>query len=471
LHGEVSRGLWKDVWTGVPEHEVPITSVTNGIHTKTWLAPEFLELYNKYLGDWEENLTNEDFWRRVIDIPDAVLWDAHQKLKLRLVTFVRDRVKAQRERMGESPESIRAANRILDPEILTIGFARRFATYKRGALLFTDKDRLHKLLNDSTRPVQFIFAGKAHPRDEGGKSLIQEVYKFSRESGFHNRIVFVEDYDTYIARRLTQGVDLWLNNPLRPLEASGTSGMKAPPNGGLNLSVLDGWWSEGFNGNNGWAIGAEIKGGTVEFQNEVDAASLYQLLENQIIPLYYAKPDGKLPLAWLQLMRESIRSVTPEFNSHRMVKEYTERLYIPAGHAYREFSQNDCAPASDLSQWKTRIRKDWPQVKIDQVEVGNKDRQNIPVGESLEVSARVHLGPVDPQHVKVEAYHGEAENGGIKNPAITTLNQSGQNGDGSYLYRGSVPASESGAYGFSIRVLPTHPHLQQDHELRLITWS
>ena len=471
LHGEVSRGLWKDVWTGVPEHEVPITSVTNGIHTKTWLAPEFLELYNKYLGDWEENLTNEDFWHRVIDIPDAVLWDAHQKLKLRLVTFVRDRVKAQRERMGESPESIRAANRILDPEILTIGFARRFATYKRGVLLFTDKDRLHKLLNDSTRPVQFIFAGKAHPRDEGGKSLIQEVYKFSRESGFHNRIVFVEDYDTYIARRLTQGVDLWLNNPLRPLEASGTSGMKAPPNGGLNLSVLDGWWGEGFNGNNGWAIGAEIKSGTIEFQNEVDAASLYQLLENQIIPLYYAKPDGKLPLAWLQLMRESIRSVTPEFNTHRMVKEYTERLYVPAAQAYREFSQNDCTAASDLSQWKTRIRKDWPQVKIDEVEVGNKDRQNIPVGESLEVSARVHLGAVDPQHVKVEAYHGEADNGGIKNPAITTLNQSGQNGDGTYLYRGSVPASESGAYGFSMRVLPTHPHLQQDHELRLITWS
>ena len=471
LHGEVSRGLWKDVWTGVPAHEVPITHITNGIHTKTWLAPEFLVLYDKYLGDWEENLTNEDFWRRVMDIPDAILWDAHQKLKLRLVEFVRGRVKAQRERIGESPESIRATNRILDPEILTIGFARRFATYKRGALLFTDRDRLHKLLNDSTRPVQFIFAGKAHPRDEDGKALIQEVYKFSRESGFDNRIVFVEDYDTYIARRLTQGVDLWLNNPLRPLEASGTSGMKTPPNGGLNLSVLDGWWGESYNGNNGWAIGAEIKDGTIEFQNEVDSSSLYQLLENQIIPLYYAKPDGKLPLAWLQLMRESIRSVTPVFNTHRMVKEYTERLYVPAAQAYREFSQNDCAAASDLSQWKSRIRKDWPEIRIDDVQVDNKDRQNIPVGESLEVSARVHLGTVDPQHVRVEAYHGEAENGGIKNPAITMLNQAGQNGDGTYRYRGSVPASESGAYGFSIRVLPTHPHLQQDHELRLITWS
>jgi starch phosphorylase len=471
LHGEVSRGLWKDVWTGVPSHEVPITHITNGIHTKTWLAPEFLVLYDKYLGDWEENLTNEDFWRRVMDIPDAILWDAHQKLKLRLVEFVRGRVKAQRERLGESPELIRAANRILDPEILTIGFARRFASYKRGALLFTDKDRLHKLLNDSTRPVQFVFAGKAHPRDEGGKALIQEVYKISRESGFYNRIVFVEDYDTYIARRLVQGVDLWLNNPLRPLEASGTSGMKTPPNGGLNLSVLDGWWGESYNGNNGWAIGAEIKNGSVDFQCEVDSSSLYQLLENQIIPLYYAKPDGKLPLAWLQLMRESIRSVTPVFNTHRMVKEYTERLYVPAAQAYREFSQNDCAAASDLSQWKSRIRKDWPQVRIDDVQVGNQDRQNIPVGESLEVSARVHLGAVDPQHVRVEAYHGEAENGGIKNPAITMLNQAGQNGDGTYLYRGSVPASESGAYGFSVRVLPTHPHLQQDHELRLITWS
>ena len=471
LHGEVSRGLWKDVWTGVPQHEVPITSVTNGVHTKTWMAPEFSALYDKYLGNWEENLTDEDFWRRVIDIPDAVLWDTHQKLKLRLVQFVRERVHAQRERVGESPESVRAANRLLDPEILTIGFARRFASYKRGALLFANKERLQRLLNDTTRPVQFIFAGKAHPRDEGGKALIQEVYKFSRESGFHNRIVFVEDYDTYIARRLVQGVDLWLNNPLRPLEASGTSGMKTPPNGGLNLSVLDGWWGESYNGNNGWAIGAEIRDGSIDFQNEVDSSSLYQLLENQIIPLYYAKPDGKLPLAWLQLMRESIRSVTPVFNTHRMVKEYTERLYAPAAQAHREFLADNCAAASRLSEWKTRMRKDWSQVRIDDVRVGNEDRQSIPVGESLQVSARVHLGSVDPQHVRVEVYHGEAENGGIKNPATATLDQASQNGDGSYDYRGSVPASESGAYGFSIRVVPTHPHLQQNHELRLITWS
>ena len=471
LHGEVSRSLWKDVWNGVPVHEVPITSVTNGIHTKTWTAPEFSALYRKYLGEWEERITEPDFWRRVIDIPDSELWETHQQLKHRLVEFVRERVRIRRERIGDSPEAIRDVNRILDPEVLTIGFARRFATYKRGALLFSDKERLKRLLNDTTRPVQFIFAGKAHPRDEGGRALIQEVYRFSREAGFENRVVFLEDYDSYIARRLVQGVDLWLNNPLRPMEASGTSGMKCAPNGGINLSVLDGWWHEGFNGNNGWAIAAEISDGTVEFQSAVDANSLYQLLENQIIPLYYAKPDGKLPLAWLQLMRESIRSVTPVFNTHRMVKEYTERLYIPAARSHENFAQNGCEPATQLSQWKARMRKDWPQVRIHDVQVGNKDRQNILVGESLQVSAHVYLGDVDPNHVRVEAYHGEADNGGIKNPSVSVLNASGRNGDGSYLYQGLVPASDSGAYGFSVRVVPTHPHLMQSHELRLIAWS
>ena len=472
LHGAVSRGLWKDVWRGVPMEEVPITSITNGIHTKTWMAPEFSALYTKYLGDWEERLTDPEFWRGVIDIPDAQLWETHQKLKLRLVEFVRARMRVRAERVGESPEAMRKINQVLDPEILTIGFARRFATYKRGALLFSDKDRLTRLLNEATRPVQFIFAGKAHPRDEGGKALIQQVYKFSRESGLENRIVFVEDYDTYIARRLVQGVDLWLNNPLRPLEASGTSGMKLPPNGGLNLSVLDGWWCEGYTGKNGWAIGAEIATGTAEFQNGVDITSVYQLLENQIVPLYYAKPDGKLPLAWLQLMRESIRSVTPIFNTHRMVKEYTEQLYAPAAKAYQEFERNEGQAATELSQWKTRMRKDWQEVQIYDVQIGNENRHNILVGDALEITAKVHLGAVDPKHVRVEAYSGEPGVDAVSNPAVTILEESAQQqSDGHYIYRGSVPASESGTYAFAVRVVPTHPHLMQAHELRLITWS
>ena len=472
LHGEVSRSLWKDVWTGVPVQEVPITNITNGVHTKTWMAPEFAALYRKHVGDWEEHLTEPEFWRGVIDIPDAQLWETHQHLKRRLIDFVRDREQQRRERLGESPESIRKVNRILDAEILTIGFARRFATYKRGTLLFSDKERLKRLVTDTTRPVQFIFAGKSHPRDEGGKALIQEVYKFSREAGLENRIVFVEDYDSYIARRLVQGVDLWLNHPLRPLEASGTSGMKCAPNGGINLSVLDGWWCEGYNNSNGWAIGRDIDGGSTEFQNEVDASSLYQLLENQIVPLYYAKPDGKLPLAWLQLMRESIRSVTPVFNTQRMVKQYTEQLYIPAAQAYENFSRDGCGAAVQLSQWKTQMRKDWPQVHLSDVQVANKDRPTIQVGESLQISARVHLGAVDPRHVRVEAYHGELDNGDLHNPAATVLTQSSQaDGDGTYIYQGSVPATESGTYGFSVRVVPTHPCLMQAHELRLITWS
>ena len=474
LHGEVTRSLWKDVWSGVPVHEVPITSITNGVHAKTWMAPEFAALYRKHLGAWEEHLTEPEFWRGVIDIPDAQLWETHQKLKRRLVDFVRDRERQRRERMGESPEFIRKVNRVLDPEILTIGFARRFATYKRGTLLFSDKERLKRLANDSTRPVQFIFAGKAHPRDEAGKALIQEVYRFSREGGLENRVVFLEDYDSYIARRLVQGVDLWLNHPLRPMEASGTSGMKSAPNGGINLSVLDGWWREGYNGSNGWAIGAEIDDGTTEFQNEVDASSLYQLLENQIVPLYYAKPDGKLPLAWLQLMRESIRSVTPVFNTQRMVKEYTEQLYIPAARAHGNLSSDSCGAATQLSKWKAQMRKDWPQVQISDVQVANKDRQSILVGESLQISARVHLGGVDPRHVRVEAYHGEMDNGDIRNPIATALQQSpDQSGtaNGNYIYQGSVPATESGTYGFSVRVVPTHPCLMQAHELRLIAWS
>src|SRR5438046_362345 len=472
LHGDVSRALWRDVWNGVPVHEVPITHITNGIHTKTWMAPEFSALYRKFLGDWEEHVTEPEFWHGVIDIPDAQLWETHQQLKHRLVDFVRERVKARRERIGDSPEAIRNVNQILDPDVLTIGFARRFATYKRGALLFSDKERLKRLLNDTTRPVQFIFAGKAHPRDEGGRALIQEVYKFSREAGFENRVVFLEDYDSYIARRLVQGVDLWLNHPLRPLEASGTSGMKCAPNGGVNLSVLDGWWCEGYNNSNGWAIGSDIDGGSTEYQNEVDASSLYQLLENQIVPLYYAKPDGKLPLAWLQLMRESIRSVTPVFNTQRMVKQYTEQLYIPAAQAYENFSRHGCGAAVQLSQWKTQMRKDWPQVQVSDVQVINKDRQSISVGEFLQISARVHLGALDPQHVRVEAYHGEVDNGDLRNPTATVLNQSSQaDANDNYIYEGSVPASESGTYGFSVRVVPTHPCLMQGHELRLITWS
>ena len=473
LHGEVSKGLWKDVWAGVPEDEVPITSITNGIHTKTWTAPEFMDLYAKYLGaDWEENLTNVDYWLRVNRIPDEVLWDTHQKLKSRLVTFARDRVRRQRERLGESPAQLRQVNSILDPEILTVGFARRFATYKRGSLLFTQPERLLKLINDPERPVQFVFAGKAHPKDEGGKRVIQEVYKYTRDNHLANRVVFIEDYDAHIGRRLYQGVDLWLNNPLRPLEASGTSGMKLPPSGGLNLSVLDGWWCEGYNGKNGWPIGAEIAHGSVDFQNEVDVESLFHILETQVIPLYYAKPDGKLPIAWLRLMRESMLSVTPVYNTHRMVKEYQERLYDKAARGYQTLNADTGKEAVVLSEWKNKMRRDWPQIRISDVQLESADRTRIQVGDKLAVRARVDLGAVEPSEVRVQVYYGENRENAIVQPTILELTSFEKlDKSGGYLYRGSIPSSESGAFGLSVRVVPTHPNLTQEHELRLISWA
>ena len=288
--------------------------------------------------------------------------------------------------------------------------------------------------------------------------------------------MFVEDYDIYVGRRLTQGVDLWLNNPLRPLEASGTSGMKLPPNGGLNLSVLDGWWCEGYNGKNGWAIGAEIKDPLdpklkPEFQNEVDAASLFNILETQIIPLYYAKPDGRLPIAWLQLMRESIRSVTPVFNTHRMVKEYNERLTSRPPSSTRELSGDGCAKATEISQWKARIRHDWPQVRISDVHIASEDRLSVTVGEKLGVSARVHLGDIEPKFVQVQAYYGEEANSTIGKASIVDLSDCKKAEHGDYLYRGEITAAESGAYGLNVRVIPVNPVLTQAHELRLITWA
>ena len=475
LHGWVSKGLWREVWAGVPEHEVPITSITNGVHTKTWAAPEFMDLYTKYLGeDWEDHLTDKDYWRRVIDIPDEVIWEAHQMLKKRLIDFARQRIRAQRERLGETPAQLREVNDILNPEVLTVGFARRFATYKRGTLLFTNPERLFKMVSDADRPVQFIFAGKSHPKDEPGKRIIQEIYHHTRQPQFNGRVVFLEDYDAHVGRRMYQGVDLWLNNPLRPLEASGTSGMKLPPSGGLNLSVLDGWWCEGYNGKNGWAIGPEITSGSVELQNEVDAESLFHVLETQIVPLYYAKPDGKLPLAWIQLMRESIRSVTPVFNTHRMVMEYHQRMYARAATAQAKLSANDCKAASELSEWKKQMRAKWSGVNIYDVHLQHPDRLNIHVGDPLEISAQVYLGELIPAHVRVQAYYGENRENTIHSPAVLDLSLSEKQPNresGNYHYVGRVPSTETGAFAFNVRVIPTHPNLNQDHELRLITWA
>lgn len=333
LHGEVSRRMWSSLYPDKPEEEVPITSITNGVHTETWLARRLGLLYDRYLGTgWREQIDDPNIWDKVDLIPDEDLWALRRHLKRKLVYYIRERARNQWLHAGVHPVQVIASGVLLDPYSLTIGFARRFATYKRANLVLRDLNRLLSLVNRPNLPVQIIFAGKAHPADEPGKLLIQEVYRAIKKAETGGRLVFLEDYDMNLARYLVQGVDVWLNTPRRPNEASGTSGQKAALNGVLNLSILDGWWAEAYNGTNGWAIGSPVDSKDTNLQDEADAESLYKILEDEIIPLYYDErsADG-LPSAWIERMKESIKTLTPRFSMHRMVKEYTQRMYFPTG--------------------------------------------------------------------------------------------------------------------------------------------
>lgn len=326
LHGEVARGMWNWLYPEKSRDDVPITSVTNGVHTGTWLAPEMRRLYDKYLGaDWMERIDDMELWRKIYDVPDEVLWEVRRELKRKLVETARERVQQRFARMGwgQAPE-------VLENDVLTIGFARRFATYKRATLLFWDVERLKHILNRSDRPVQLVFAGKAHPADDPGKMFIQKVYQFSQQPGFAGKIVFLEEYDMYIGRRLTQGVDVWLNNPRRPMEASGTSGQKASLNGIPNLSVLDGWWPEAYNGKNGWAIGEEREYNSYDEQDWHDSQHLYHILENDLIPTYYDRGSDGVSRRWVQIAKEAIATCAPMFSTRRMVKDYANELYVPS---------------------------------------------------------------------------------------------------------------------------------------------
>ncbi len=331
LHGEVSRHMWHSLWPDRPEEEVPIISITNGVHLSTWFAGSMERLLSKYLGsDWLQRQDEPDLWARVADIPDVELWEVRQHLKRKLMSFIRERTR-RRHISGEmGPEQVLTAGTFLDPEALTIGFARRFATYKRATLIFSDVERLKRLLHDAYRPLQLVFAGKAHPADDPGKYLIQQIYNLAKDPAFGGRIAFVEDYDMHVAHYLVQGVDVWLNNPVRPREASGTSGMKAAINGVPNLSVLDGWWAEGYNGFNGWAIGEDNAFEDLTAQDQADAESLYRLLEEEVVPLYYQRDSDNIPRGWIQVVKGAIRSAAPTFCTQRMIKEYAKKLYVPA---------------------------------------------------------------------------------------------------------------------------------------------
>jgi len=331
LHGKVSRKMWQSVWPEVPENAVPISNITNGVHLSTWMAGSMGRLLSRHLGaDWLDRQDDRALWARVAEIPDVELWEVRQHLKRKLTSFIRERARRRRIEGEMDPEQVLTAGTFLDPEALTIGFARRFATYKRATLLFSDPARLKALLHDPYRPVQVVFAGKAHPADDPGKHLIQQIYNLAKDSAFGGRIAFVEDYDMHVAHYLVQGVDVWLNTPRRPHEASGTSGMKAAINGVLNLSVLDGWWAEGYNGFNGWAIGDHKYLDNPEAQDRADAESLYRLIEEEVVPLYYQRDSDSVPRGWIQIVKEAMRTAAPVFSTRRMIKEYTEQLYVPA---------------------------------------------------------------------------------------------------------------------------------------------
>jgi starch phosphorylase len=361
LNGDVSRQMWRFLWPDRSEEEIPIQTVTNGIHTPTWLAGRLKRLYDEYLGpQWVEQIDDPAIWDKVVDIPDEALWAVRKHLKRQLASFIRERARQRWMRGGTHPVQVVASGVLLDPRALTIGFARRFATYKRATLLLRDVNRLKALVNTPDRPVQILFAGKAHPADEPAKRLIQDLYRLLKQAEFGGRIVFIEDYDINVARHLVQGVDVWLNTPRRPQEASGTSGQKAAVNGVLNCSILDGWWREGYNGKNGWAIGDEEEYPNAEAQDEADAESLYQVLENEVVPLFYERDDDYIPHGWLHRVKESIRTLAPMFSTWRMVKEYTTEMYVPAAKSVsfggkgrgglaplRESSPRGVAPTSD----------------------------------------------------------------------------------------------------------------------------
>ncbi|MCI0638212.1 MAG: alpha-glucan family phosphorylase [Gemmataceae bacterium] len=471
LHGQVSRRMWKAIWPDLPEAEAPITSITNGVHTRTWLAPEFSQLYDRYLGvQWEERPTDHSIWRRVENIPNAELWRTHERRRERLVVYARARLRAQLQRRGAPPSEIARSEEVLDPEALTIGFARRFATYKRGTLIFRNLERLAAIVNDKDRPVQFVFAGKAHPRDHGGKELIAEIVHVCRRPELRRRLVFLEDYDVNVARYLVQGVDVWLNNPRRPLEASGTSGMKVCINGGINLSILDGWWVEGYVGDNGWAIGAGEEYTDLNYQDDIESRAIYDLLEQEIVPLFYNRGGDGLPRGWIKTMKRAIGTVCPVFNTARMVQEYMERSYQPSVERYSRLIENNLTPATSLAQWRQRLKKAWGQIRVENVEANAADPMR--VGAQLDVQARISLGPLTPDDVEVQLFHGIVDNQGeIPRPATAGMSHNGHPSGSSWVFTGTIPCRTSGHYGYAVRVLPKNPNLSNPFEPGLICWG
>ena len=477
LHGVVTRRMWNEIWKGVPESEVPIGHVTNGVHFRSWVSFEMNQLYDRYLGrNWREEPADPKLWQRAEAIPAAELWRTHERRRERLVAYARQRLRAQLAGRGAPQTALDDADEVLNPDALTIGFARRFAAYKRANLLIRDPERLARLLNDPQRPVQLIFAGKAHPQDTGGKQLIQAIINLAARPEFRRKVVFLENYDMAIARYMVQGSDVWLNTPLRPMEASGTSGMKATANGVLNVSTLDGWWDEawrlhGENGSDvGWAIGRGEPYVDLAYQDQVEAEALYELLERQIVPAFYERRADGMPPKWIGLMKTSIAKLCPEFNMHRMVKQYAESYYLVNHRRYLNLRAEESVRARSLADWLTKVEAAWPLIRVDSLK---NDVSEIRLGDHVLVSARVALNGLTAEDVAIQVVSGSVDAAGeITNPVTIAMQPSGRDDSSSELFQAVLkPSAKTGLHGYSIRVLPKHPDLISSFLPGLITWT
>jgi starch phosphorylase len=453
LHRSVSREMFQDLWPRLPVNEVPIISITNGVHPPTWINGDLASLYDQYLQpDWRERLEDTKMWELVHEIPTQELWEMHRKRKRRMVTFVRERAFESAVRRKASAPEVRRLSEVLDPDVFTIGFARRFATYKRATLLFRDVNRLKKIINNPSMPVQIVIAGKAHPKDHPGKTLIREIVSLSRDPEISNRLIFVEDYSIQVAREMVQGVDLWLNTPRRGEEACGTSGMKASMNGVLSLSTLDGWFDEGYELSGGWAIGDRIP--YTEDQDDIHASSIYSMLENDIVPLFYRDSEQELPVEWVRRMKTCIANITPRFSCGRMVAEYMSELYQPAHDLWTNISTKNFEAAREKTLWDNRMSQAWNLIKF--VEFGDGPGDHVMSGSAVPLRATVDLAGLKPSDVRVEAVIGHVGvNGQLQSTYTLPLMPVEEHGN-AVVFANEFTVQETGRVGYSVRISPNH---------------
>ncbi|MEQ9234886.1 alpha-glucan family phosphorylase [Coleofasciculus sp. E2-BRE-01] len=474
LHGDVSRKMFHGLWSDLPLDEVPITSITNGVHARSVVAKANQELYDRYLGpNWSSRKADDPLWDRVASIPDEELWRNHQACRSQMVMSVRERLQYHLRDRGATPAEIDRAREVLDPSILTIGFARRFATYKRANLFLRDLDRIKKIIQgdkERKRKVQFVISGKAHPKDMPGKDFIRKIIHTIREAGLDNSVVFVPNYDIHIARLMVSGCDIWLNTPRRPREASGTSGMKGSMNGLMNVSILDGWWGEADYVRTGWPIGHGEEYDNPEYQDEVEANALYDLLEQEIVPLFYDRDDEGLPRGWIAKMKDAIRLNCPTFNTARMLRDYAMRGYFPASERYKAMTSEGYQPVKALAQWKQHLFEQWYSIKVEDIDIAAPS--DLMVNQSVAVKSRINLAGLTDNDVQVELYQGSVNaDGQIVNGVPVVMDYQGTDEHNISIYTADISYDASGLQGLSLRVFPKHKHLSSLYEPGLVLWA